>query len=91
LLLVLLTPLANLPLVSLIPVVHLDFWISPRIFTKNFKWPSCYFHWLGGRGFMKKPWSKISCDYVPLRHNNHNRNTGHTLRWKLPIFFIVLI
>jgi hypothetical protein len=26
---------ANLPLVSLIPVVHLDLQISPRIFEKN--------------------------------------------------------
>jgi hypothetical protein len=30
-----LTPVANLPLVLLIPVVHLDLRISPRIFEKN--------------------------------------------------------
>jgi hypothetical protein len=29
-----LTPVANLPLVSLIPVVHLDLRVSPRIFEK---------------------------------------------------------
>jgi hypothetical protein len=29
-----LTPVANLPPVSLIPVVHLDLRISPRIFEK---------------------------------------------------------
>jgi hypothetical protein len=29
-----LTPVANLPPVSLIPVVHLDWRISPRIFEK---------------------------------------------------------
>jgi hypothetical protein len=29
-----LTPVANLPPVSLTPVVHLDLWISPRIFEK---------------------------------------------------------
>ncbi len=40
------TPAANLPSVSLIPVVHLDMRISPRIFEKNV--PNVIFRGLGG-------------------------------------------
>ncbi len=53
--------MAKLPPVSLIPVVHLDLQISPRIFGKNSKLPYCYFHELGGRWFVeKKPDAKIT-------------------------------
>ncbi len=37
----------NLPLVLLILMVHLDLWISLRIFQKNFKCPKCIFRGLG--------------------------------------------
>jgi hypothetical protein len=36
-------------------------------FRKNLKWSLCYYQRLGGRWFMKKTWSKKSCDTVPLR------------------------
>ncbi len=55
----------KLPPVSLILVVHLDLQISPGAvnFRKNLKW--LCFQWLEGRWFMKKTWSKKSCDTVP--------------------------
>ncbi len=65
---VLLTPVAYWPPASttpVVPVVHLDLWISLQIFEK--KWPYYYFQELGGSWFMKKTWSKKSCDTVPLR------------------------
>ncbi len=55
--LVLLIPVANLLPVSLIPVVHLDLRISPRI-AKNLKWP-----W---KWFMQKTWSRKACGTVSL-------------------------
>jgi hypothetical protein len=42
-----LTPAANLPPVSLTPVVHLDLRISPRIFKKNRNDPNVIFRGLG--------------------------------------------
>ncbi len=35
-------------------------------FKINLKWPFCYFQGLAGRWFMKKIWSKISRNTIPL-------------------------
>ncbi len=56
----------NLPPVSLIPVVHLDSRISPRIFRTNSKRSKRNTLGLGGNWFMKKTRSKKSRDTVPL-------------------------
>ncbi len=50
----------NLQPVSLIPEVHLDLKISPRIWEKIWNDPIFYFQGLGGRWFMKKSEAKIS-------------------------------
>ncbi len=52
-----LTLMANLPLMSMIPVVHLDLGISPQIFWKIWNDPNIIFQVLGGRWFMKKTWT----------------------------------
>ncbi len=49
-----LTPVENLPPVSLILVVHLDFWISPRIFDKIWNDPDVIFRGLGEDDLWKK-------------------------------------
>jgi hypothetical protein len=57
----------DVPPVSLIPVVHLDSRISPRIFEKNSKRSKWNSLGLGGNRFMKKTRSKKSRDTVPLK------------------------
>jgi hypothetical protein len=52
---VLLTPAANLPLVSLIPVMHLDVQISTQIFDKIRDDPTVIFRGLGENESGKKP------------------------------------
>jgi hypothetical protein len=49
---------ANLPSVSLIPVVHLDLRISPRIFEKIRNDPILLFSWAWGKMIMKKSEAK---------------------------------
>ncbi len=53
-----LTPVANLSLVSLTPVVHLDLRISPRIFVKIRNDPNVIFMGLGEGDSWKKPEEK---------------------------------
>jgi hypothetical protein len=55
----------NLPPVSLIPVVHLDSRISPRIFEKIRKSLNWNTLGLAGNWFMKKTRSKKSRHIVP--------------------------
>jgi hypothetical protein len=53
------TPVVNLTLVSLIiPVLHLELWISCEEFSKNLKWRCWDNQVQGGRWFMKKTWIK---------------------------------
>ncbi len=56
----------NLSLVSLIPVVHLDLRISPRIFEKIWNGLNGILWGWGGNWFMEKTRSKKSRDTVPL-------------------------
>jgi hypothetical protein len=55
-----LTPVANLPPVSLIPVVHLDLRLSPRIFEKIRNAPNAILWGWGETDSPKKPEAKIS-------------------------------
>ncbi len=55
---VLLTPVANLPTVSLIPDTGADLWISSRIFEKIRNDHTVIFRGFLGRWFMKKPKAK---------------------------------
>jgi len=48
------------------PVLHLDLWISQRIFEK-FEMTLMFFSVLGGRWFMKKTWSNKSRNTVSLK------------------------
>ncbi len=64
----------HLPPVSTTPVVHLELWISQRVFRKNLKRPQWYTLGLGGNWFMKKTRSRKSRDTVPL-------NEGHVICW----------
>ncbi len=77
---------ANLPPLSLIPVVHLDLQISPRIFEKNWKNPMLLLKGLGEDDSRKKPETKnlvtLSLKYmknsVQCRKVKHN-GTHYTL------------
>ncbi len=60
-------PVAKLPPVTLIPVVHLDLRISPRIFEKIRNDPTVIFRSLWEDDSWKKTWSKKSSDTFPLR------------------------
>jgi hypothetical protein len=53
-----LTPVANLPPVSLIPVVHLDLRLSPRIFEKILNSPKAILWGWGEVDSSKKPEAK---------------------------------
>jgi hypothetical protein len=53
-----LTPVANLPPVSLTPVVHLELRISPRIFEKIRNVPNVIIRGLGEGNSWKKPEAK---------------------------------
>jgi hypothetical protein len=53
-----LTPVANLPPVSLIPVVHLDLRLSPRIFEKIENGPNAILWGWGETDSSKKPEAK---------------------------------
>jgi hypothetical protein len=68
-----------LPPVSLIPVVHLDLWISPRILEKIRKNPND-FQELRGRWFMKKTWSNKARDTVPF--NFWANISAHISSWR---------
>ncbi len=60
----------NLPPVSLIPMVHLDLQISPRIFEKTRNKPNAIFKGLRGRWFHeKKPEAKnlVTLSTVPVK------------------------
>ncbi len=60
----------NLPLVSLIPVVHLDLPISPRIFEKTRNDPNVIFRaW--GKMIFEINLKQKSCDTVPLKGLSH--------------------
>ncbi len=59
-----LTPVANLALVSLIPVLHLELQISPPVFRKIQNDPNIIFRDLGEADSWKKTCSKKSCDMV---------------------------
>ncbi len=70
---------ANLPQVSLIPVVHLHLRISPRI-LKKFEMTLLLFLGLGGRWFMEKHEAKKPHDTVPLKgHCYQSLRKGPTL------------
>jgi hypothetical protein len=56
----------SVPPVSLIPVVHLDLRISPRIFEKFRNDPNVIFRGLGEDDSSKKPEAKKSRDTIPL-------------------------
>ncbi len=62
----LLTPGTNLPPVSLIPVVHLDLQISPRMLSKKFEMVLMGYSVAGGKLIHEKTRSKKSRDTVPL-------------------------
>jgi hypothetical protein len=69
-----LTPVANLPPVSLIPVVNLELRISPRIFEKIRNGPNGILRGLGETDSWKKPEAKnLVTLFFKSRYGARNR------------------
>jgi hypothetical protein len=68
-----LTPVANLPLVLLIPVVHLDLQISPRIFEKIRSGPNGILRGWGETDSKKKPEAKNLVTLSPFKLQGRKR------------------